>query len=183
MIDIEESSRENTRWYVIHTYSGHEKKVKANLEKRINSTGMDDKIYRILVPTEEKIERKDGEDKVVEKKMFPGYVLIEMEMSDDAWYVVRNTPGVTGFVSSGTKPLPLSAEEVEHVLAEMETGAEKIEIDLEPGDPVEIRDGAFKDNTGTVDEVYPDQRKARILVDIFGRETPVELELDQFEKT
>ncbi len=183
MVEIEGSSREEANWYVIHTYSGHEKKVKANLEKRIDSTGVDDKVHRVLVPTEEKIEREDGEDKVVENKLFPGYVLIQMEMSDDAWYVVRNTPGVTGFVSSGTKPLPLSADEVEHVLAEVESKAQKIEIDLDPGDPVEIRDGAFKDNTGVVDEVYPEQRKARILVDIFGRETPVELELDQFEKT
>ncbi|MGM0420170.1 MAG: transcription termination/antitermination protein NusG [Bacillota bacterium] len=176
------SENENGNWYVIHTYSGHEQKVKANLEKRIASTGMEDKIFRIIVPTEERLERKKGEDKVVKKKIFPGYVLIEMEMSDDSWYVVRNTPGVTGFVSSGTKPLPLEPHEIKDILKTMGMKKKEIKIDIEPGDNVIITDGPFKDNLGVVDEVYPEQRKARILVDIFGRETPMELELSQFKK-
>ncbi len=176
------TAEEKANWYVIHTYSGHEQKVKANLEKRIASTGMEDKIHEILVPMEERLERKKGRDEVVKKKIFPGYVLIKMEMGDDSWYVVRNTPGVTGFVSSGTKPLPLQKEEIQHILQGMGLKDKELKIDLEPGDHVVITEGPFKDNSGTVDEVYPDQRKAKVLVDVFGRETPMELELSQFEK-
>lgn len=178
----DEIKDKNQNWYVIHTYSGHEQKVKANLEKRIASTGMEDRIFKIIVPTEERLERKKGEDKVVKKKIFPGYVLIQMNMNDESWYVVRNTPGVTGFVSSGTKPLPLQPEEIENILGNMGMKKPELQIDIDPGDPVIITDGPFKDNTGIVDEIYPEQRKAKVLVDIFGRETPMELELSQFEK-
>ncbi|RCW40306.1 MULTISPECIES: transcription termination/antitermination protein NusG [unclassified Halanaerobium] len=176
-----EENKEN-KWYVVHTYSGHEKKVKANLEKRIESTGMEDKIFRILVPVEEKVEKKKGKDKIVEKKIFPGYVLVEMDMNDDSWYVVRNTPGVTGFVSSGTKPLPLQPEEVEHILQGMGLKEQDMTIDFEAGDKVMVTDGPFEDFVGVVKEVHPQQGKVKVLVSMFGRDTPVELEFSQVEK-
>ncbi|MDI3548840.1 MAG: transcription termination/antitermination protein NusG [Halanaerobiales bacterium] len=172
---------EEKQWYVIHTYSGHENKVKANLEKRIETTGMEDKIFRILVPTEEKIERKKGKEKVVNKKVFPGYVLVEMKMSDDSWYVVRNTPGVTGFVSSGTKPLPLQPEEVNHILRGMGLEDKKV-TDFAEGDKVRVIDGPFEEFVGVIQEVHPHQGKAKVLVSMFGRETPLELEFSQIEK-
>lgn len=173
---------EEKQWYVVHTYSGHENKVKTNLEKRIESTGMEDQIFRILVPTEEKIEKKKGKQKVVNKKIFPGYVLVEMKMSDDSWYVVRNTPGVTGFVSSGTKPLPLQPEEAEHILRGMGLEENKIVADFEEGDKVRVIDGPFEEFIGVVQEVHPQQGKAKVLVSMFGRETPLELEFSQIEK-
>ncbi|MFW6238947.1 MAG: transcription termination/antitermination protein NusG [Halanaerobiales bacterium] len=173
-------SEEEKNWYVVHTYSGHEKKVKANLEKRIESTGMEDKIHRILVPTEKKIERKDGEEKEVDERIFPGYVLVEMEMGDDSWYVVRNTPGVAGFVSSGTKPLPLQPEEIDRIL-----GGEKkkatIDLEFEEGDSVRVTDGPFEDFSGVIQEIHLQQRKVKVMVSMFGRETPVELDFSQIE--
>ncbi len=172
---------EEKKWYVVHTYSGHEQKVKANLEKRIASTGMEEKIFRILVPTEEKIQRKKGKEKVVNKKIFPGYVLVEMEMSDDSWYVVRNTPGVTGFVSSGTKPLPLQVEEVQHILSGMGIEKKKEEIDFELGESVRVVDGPFEEFIGVVKEIKPHQGKVKLMVSMFGRETPIELEFTQIE--
>ncbi len=173
---------EESKWYVVHTYSGHERKVKANLEKRIASTGMEERIFRILVPTEEKLEKKKGKEKVVEKKIFPGYVLVEMNMSDDSWYVVRNTPGVTGFVSSGTKPLPLMPEEIDHILQGMGTKKPEVEVDFAEGDKVIVQDGPFEDFVGIVKEVHPHQGKVKVLVSMFGRETPVELEFSQIEE-
>lgn len=169
-------------WYVVHTYSGHEKKVKANLEKRIKTTGMEDKIYRILVPTEERIEKRRGKRKVVDKKIFPGYVLVEMEMSDDSWYIVRNTPGVTGFVSSGTKPLPLQPEEVEHILHGMGIDKKELTVEFEKGEKVKVIDGPFEEFIGTIQEVNPQQGKVKVMVSMFGRETPVELEFSQIEE-
>ena len=174
--------KDNNNWYVIHTYSGHEEKVKTNLEKRIASTGVEDKVEQILVPTEEKLEKKNGEQKVVEKRMFPGYVLIQMEMDDDAWYVVRNTPGVTGFVSTGTKPLPVQPEEIDEILKGMGLEEEKeIRVDFEEGDKVKVIDGPFEDFIGIIQEVFPKQGKAKVLVSMFGRETPVELDFAQIE--
>ncbi len=173
---------EEKQWYVVHTYSGHENKVKANLEKRIETTGMEDKIFRILVPTEEKVERKKGKEKIINKKVFPGYVLVEMSLSDDSWYVVRNTPGVTGFVSSGTKPLPLQPEEVNHILRGMGLEDKKMETDLNIGDKIRVIDGPFEEFVGEVQELHPQQRKAKVLVSMFGRETPLELEFSQIEK-
>lgn len=170
-------------WYVVHTYSGHENKVKTNLEKRIETTGMEDRIFRILVPTEEKIERKKGKEKVINKKIFPGYVLVEMIMSDDSWYVVRNTPGVTGFVSSGTKPLPLQPEEASHILKGMGMGDKVITSEFNEGDRVKVIDGPFEEFIGIVQEVHPQQGKAKVLVSMFGRETPLELEFSQMEKS
>ncbi|MFW6270928.1 MAG: transcription termination/antitermination protein NusG [Bacillota bacterium] len=171
------------KWYVIHTYSGHENKVKNNLEKRISSTGIEDKVEQILVPTEEKLEKKNGEQKVVEKRMFPGYVLIQMEMDDDAWYVVRNTPGVTGFVSTGTKPLPVRPDEIDEILKGMglEDEEKEIRVDFDEGDKVRVIDGPFEDFIGIIQKIYPQQRKAKVLVSMFGRETPVELNFTQIE--
>ena len=174
--------KDKNNWYVVHTYSGHEEKVKTNLEKRINSTGMEDKIKEILVPTEEKLEKKNGQQKVVDKRMFPGYILVQMEMDDDAWYVVRNTPGVAGFVSSGTKPLPVQPEEVDRILDNMGINEDKgIQVDFEEGDRVQVIDGPFEDFIGIVQELHPQQGKAKVLVSMFGRETPVELEFTQIE--
>ncbi len=173
---------EEKQWYVVHTYSGHENKVKANLEKRIETTGMSDRIFRILVPTEEKIERKKGKEKVVSRKLFPGYVLVEMIMTDDSWYVVRNTPGVTGFVSSGTKPLPLNPQEVKEILEGMGLEERKELPEFEKGDRVQIVDGPFEDFVGIVQEINVQQKRARVLVSMFGRETPLDLEFYQIEK-
>ncbi|MFI5359619.1 MAG: transcription termination/antitermination protein NusG [Halanaerobiales bacterium] len=173
---------EEKKWYVVHTYSGHENKVKANLEKRIETTGMSDRIFRILVPTEEKLERKKGKEKLVTKKLFPGYVLVEMIMTDDSWYVVRNTPGVTGFVSSGTKPLPLDPQEVQEILQGMGLEERKELPDFEKGDRVQIVDGPFEEFIGVVEEINLQQKRARVLVSMFGRETPLDLEFYQIEK-
>ena len=172
---------EKIQWYVVHTYSGHENKVKANLEKRIESTGMQEKIKEILVPTEEKIKKRRGKKKVVDKKIFPGYIIVHMEMDDKTWYVVRNTPGVTGFVSSGTKPLPLEKDEIDHILSGMGMDKEEISIDFEVGDKVKVIDGPFEEFIGIVQEIHPQQEKVKVMVSMFGRETPVELDFSQVE--
>ncbi len=168
-------------WYVVHTYSGHENKVKANLEKRIDSTGMQDKVFRIMVPVEEKIERKKGERKVSKKKIFPGYVLVEMLMNDDSWYVVRNTPGVTGFVSSGNKPIPLQEEEIKGILRNMGLEGGPIPVDFEKGQSVRIIEGPFEEFIGVVEGINVDKGSLKILVSMFGRETPLEVSFDQVE--
>ncbi len=169
-------------WYVVHTYSGHEKKVKANLEKRIKTTEMEDKIFRILVPTEQKLEKRRGKEKIVDKKIFPGYIIVEMIMSDDSWYVVRNTPGVAGFVSSGTKPLPLQQDEIDHILSGMGAGEQEVTVEFEKGDRVRVIDGPFEEFIGTVQEVHPQQGKVKVMVSMFGRDTPVELQFSQIEE-
>src|SRR6056297_229329 len=172
---------DKTQWYVVHTYSGHEKKVKANLEKRIESIGMQDKIQEILVPTEEKIKRKKGKKTTVDKKIFPGYIIIQMEMDDETWYVVRNTPGVTGFISSGTKPLPIAEEEINHILSGMGLREKEITVEFEVGDNVMVIDGPFEEFIGTVQEIHLQQQKVKVMVSMFGRETPVELDFSQVE--
>ncbi|WP_134686827.1 transcription termination/antitermination protein NusG [Brevibacillus migulae] len=172
-------------WYVVHTYSGYENKVKTNLEKRVESMGMEDKIFRVLVPTEEEVETKDGKKRTVTKKVFPGYVLVEMVMTDDSWYVVRNTPGVTGFVGSsgsGSKPTSLRPEEADSILKQMGFELPKIRVDYELRDMVRVADGPFTGRTGEIIEIHPDRQKVRVLVDIFGRETPVELDFTQVQK-
>jgi len=172
-------------WYVVHTYSGYENKVKTNLEKRVESMGMEDKIFRVLVPTEEEVETKDGKKRTVTKKVFPGYVLVEMVMTDDSWYVVRNTPGVTGFVGStgaGSKPTALRPEEADKILKQMGIEIPKIRVDFAPRDMVRVTDGPFSKRTGEIIEIHPDRQKVRVLVDIFGRETPVELDFTQVQK-
>ncbi|TMD58871.1 MAG: transcription termination/antitermination protein NusG [Chloroflexi bacterium] len=170
------------RWYVIHTYSGHENKVKTNLEHRIASLDMKDKIFQVLVPTEEEIEIKNGKRFPVEKKVFPGYVLVEMVMDDDSWYVVRNTPGVTSFVGSGNKPTPLTDTEVKAILRQIKMEQPKYKVAFTKGEAVRVTDGPFADFHGVVDEVHPDRNKVKVLVSIFGRETPVELDFLQIEK-
>lgn len=172
-------------WYVIHTYSGYENKVKLNLEKRIESMGMEDKIFRVIVPEEEETEIKDGKRKTSMKKVFPGYVLTEMIMTDDSWYVVRNTPGVTGFVGSsgsGSKPTPLLPEEANRILKRMGVKEEIHDFDFEMKESVRVTDGPFANFTGTIEHIDMDKQKVKVHVNMFGRETPVELDFTQIEK-
>ena len=172
-------------WYVLHTYSGYENKVKANLEKRVESMGMQDKIFRVVVPEEEETEIKNGKKKVVKRKVFPGYVLVEIVMTDDSWYVVRNTPGVTGFVGSsgsGSKPTPLLPEEVVVILKRMGVTETRIDVNYEIGETVRVKEGPFANFTGSVEEMDKDKAKLKVLVNMFGRDTPVELDFTQIEK-
>lgn len=170
------------RWYVIHTYSGYENKVKANLEKRVKTMEKEDKIFRVLVPTEEEYEVKNGKRKVTKRKVFPGYVLVEMILEDDSWHVVRNTPGVTGFVGAGSKPVPLLDEEAEAILRQMGVIEAKPRIDYSVGEAVRVISGPFQHFVGKVEEVQRDKGKLRVLVSMFGRETPVELDFSQVQK-
>ena len=172
-------------WYVVHTYSGYENKVKANLEKRVESMGMQDKIFRVIVPEEEETDIKNGKKKTVKRKVFPGYVLVEIVMTDDSWYVVRNTPGVTGFVGSsgaGSKPTPLLPEEINSILKHLGENERQIDIDFEIGETVKVNEGPFANFTGSVEEIDKDKAKVKVLVNMFGRDTPVELEFTQVEK-
>lgn len=169
-------------WYVIHTYSGYENKVKANLEKRVESMNVGDKIFRILVPMEDEIEIKDGKRKIAKRKVFPGYVLVEMIMTDDSWYVVRNTPGVTGFVGTGAKPIPLQEAEIKQILKHMGLVEARPKVAFELGESVRVISGPFQNFIGTVEEVYPDKGKVKVLVAMFGRETPVEIDFVQAQK-
>jgi transcription termination/antitermination protein NusG len=169
-------------WYVIHTYAGYENKVKTNLESRIHTMQMQDKVFDVVIPMEDVMEIKGGKKQVVQKKVFPGYLLVKMVYDDDSWYVVRNTPGVTGFVSSGTgqKPTPLSRREVEKILAvKKEEVKPAFRLDFEEGDVVRIISGPFADFNGTISDINVDQSKVRVMVNIFDRETPVELSFDQ----
>ena len=170
-------------WYVVHSYSGYENKVKKNLEHRIESMGMGDLIFRVVVPTEEEVELRDGQRKTTERRIFPGYILVEMVRTDDSWYVVRNTPGVTGFVGPANEPTPLRQEEVDRILKRMEAETPKVKVSLKPGHKVRIVEGPFVDFMGTVEELLLDKGKVRILVSFFGRETPVELDFLQVERT
>ena len=180
--DFGEDERTRKQWYVIHTYSGYENKVKANLEHRIESMGVEDQIFQVLVPMEEEIEIKNGQRQTVNKKVFPGYVLVEMVMSDESWYVVRNTPGVTSFVGSGNRPMPLDESEVKKILKQMGVETPKFKVQFTKGQSVRVNDGPFAEFIGTVDEVNPERNKVKVLVSIFGRETPVELDFLQIEK-
>ena len=170
------------KWYVIHTYSGYENKVKANLESKVRSMGMEDEIFNVVVPMEDDIEIRDGRKKLTKKKVFPGYALVEMIVNDRSWYVVRNTPGVTGFVGSGTKPIPLTEAEVKKILRT--TREEELHpiVDLEPGQAVQINTGSFENFPATVTEVDAEKGKIKAVVDMFGRETTIELDYDQVEK-
>ena len=169
-------------WYVLHTYSGYEDAVAKNLKQRIESLGMEDKIFNVLVPKEKKIKIKNGKRKVVEEKIYPGYVLVEMMVTDDSWYVVRNTPNVTGFVGAGTTPVPVSLQEIESLKKRMGEEEPQFKIEVKPGDLVKIVDGPFKDFDGKVSEVDPDRGKVKVLVNMFGRDTPVELDSLQIKK-
>ncbi len=176
-------------WYVVHCYSGYENKVKKGLEQRIVSMGMQDRIYRVVVPIEKEVEIKEGQRRNIERRVFPGYILVEMmelqqgePTSDEAWYVVRNTPGVTGFVGMGNSPTPLRPEEVTQIIKRMEAEAPRIKVTFKPGERVRIVDGPFNDFRGTVSEIDMERAKVRVMVNFFGRETPVELDFLQVEK-
>jgi transcription termination/antitermination protein NusG len=169
-------------WYVVHCYSGYENKVRHNLEQRIETMGMKDKIFDVVVPTEEEIEVKEGKRRTVERRVFPGYILVNMIMGEESWYVVRNTPGVTGFVGMGNTPTPLRPEEVSQIIKRMEAEAPRIKVTFKPGERVRIVDGPFNDFRGTVSEIDMERAKVRVMVNFFGRETPVELDFLQVEK-
>jgi transcriptional antiterminator NusG len=169
-------------WYVVHCYSGYENKVRHNLEQRIETMGMKDKIFDVIVPTEEEVEVKEGKRRTVERRVFPGYILVNMIMGEDSWYVVRNTPGVTGFVGMGNTPTPLRPEEVAQIIKRMEAEAPRIKVTFKSGERVRIVDGPFNDFRGTVSEIDMERAKVRVMVNFFGRETPVELDFLQVEK-
>lgn len=169
---------EKAKWYVVHTYSGHENKVKANIEKIVENRGMEDIILEVAVPTEEVVEVKNGKKKVRLKKIFPGYTLVKMIMTDESWYVVRNTRGVTGFVGPGSKPIPLTEEEIINMGIEQKV----IDIDVEVGDSIKVISGPFENFVGVVEEVNLEKQNLKVLISMFGRETPVELEFTQVEK-
>ncbi len=192
--DVEPASVESPydrpgRWYVVHSYAGYENKVKSNLESRIVSMNMEDRIYEVVIPMEDVVEFKNGKKVVVQKKVFPGYLLVRCELDDDSWSVVRNTPGVTGFVGPGTKPMPLSRREVEGILQVEPVGGgveapkkSRPRLAYELGESVRVREGPFADFSGQIAEINEDQLKLKVLVNIFGRETPVELEFSQVAK-
>ena len=169
-------------WYVVHTYSGYENKVRQNLIQRIESMDASDRIFEIVVPTHDEIEIKAGQRKTVQRKVFPGYVLVRMAMDDDSWSVVRNTPGVTSFVGHGTTPASLSDDEVNTIMVGMTAEAPRVKVSMSVGDPVRIMDGPFSDFRGTIDEINQDKAKIKVLVSFFGREVPVELDFLQVER-
>lgn len=169
-------------WYVIHCYSGYENKVRYNLEQRVESMGMKDKIFDVIVPSQEEIEVRDGKRRTVERHIFPGYVLVNMILTEESWFVVRNTPGVTGFVGMGNEPTPLRPEEVAQILKRMEAEAPAVKVTFKEGERVRIIDGPFNDFRGVVSEIDMERHKVRVMVSFFGRETPVELDFLQVEK-
>ena len=169
-------------WFAIHTYSGYEERVKKNLEQRLKSLDMEDEIAEVVIPTEEEIEVKNGQRRTVNKKLMPGYVLVNMIITDNSWGVVRNTPGVTGFVGSGNKPVPLTEEEVGQILKQMEAEAPKVKIGFRKGQSIKVTDGPFIDFVGIVDEISTEKGKVKVLLTLFDRETPVELDFLQVEK-
>ncbi len=177
-----EEPDDGRRWYVVHCYSGYEAKVRHNLEQRVETMGMKSKIFDVVIPTEEEIEVKDGKRRTVERHVFPGYILVQMLMDEDSWYVVRNTPGVTGFVGMGNEPTPLRPEEVQQIIRRMEAEAPRVKVTYKAGQRVRIIDGPFNDFIGTVDEIDMERAKVRVMVSFFGRETPVELDFLQVEK-
>jgi len=175
------------QWFVVHTYAGYENKVKSNLESRIQSMNMEDRIYEVVIPMEDVVELKNNKRVVVQKKVFPGYLLVRMELDDDSWFVVRNTSGVTGFVGLGAKPTPLSRKDVETFLGVQPEGVESTKksrprVEWQVGESVRVKEGPFADFSGTISEIDEDRLKVKVLVNIFGRETPVELEFNQIAK-
>lgn len=169
-------------WYVVHCYSGYENKVKHNLEQRIETMQVQDQIFQVVVPTEDEMEVHDGKRRTVERRIFPGYILVQMVLTDDSWYAVRNTPGVTGFVGMGNEPTPLRPEEVQSIMRRMEAEAPKIKVTFKSGQRVRVIDGPFNEFIGIVDEIDMERAKVRVLISFFGRETPVELDFLQVEK-
>lgn len=183
MVEYEDNlKKKKKRWYIVHTYSGHENKVKVNLEKRIDFMNIGHKIFRVEVPQKTITKVKDGKRQDKEEKIFPGYVLVEMIMDDDSWYVVRHTPGVTKFIGAEKRPIPARDVEIRKLLLKVEVETKKIELDVKIGDKVEIISGPFTGFPGNITEVYPDKSKLKAIVSIFGRDTPVELEYDDIKK-
>lgn len=184
--DLDESGLldvpEDARWYVIHSYSGYENKVEKNLMHRTESMGMQNKIFQVVVPTEEEVELKDGQRRTIERRVFPGYILVQMILDEDSWYVVRNTPNVTGFVGAGNKPTALPEEEVDRILKRMDAQAPKIKVSFKVGQKVRIVEGPFEDFMGTVDDIDLERARVKVLVNFFGRETPIELDFLQVER-
>jgi len=180
--ELEAEPDDGREWFVVHTYSGYENKVKVNLERRVESMNMADKIFEVVIPSEEQLEIKNGKRVITQRKIFPGYVLVQMIMDDDSWYVVRNTPGITGFVGMGTKPTPLLPEEVDSIIRQTGAEAPTPKIKFSEGESVKITSGPFGGFIGVVDEINLERGKIRVLVSMFGRETPVELEFSQLEK-
>ncbi len=176
------AAESDKRWFVVHTYSGYEERVKRNLEQRIKLMDSAEEIAQVIVPTEEEVEVRSGQKKTVTKKILPSYVLVQMKMSDQSWNIVRNTPGVTGFVGSGNKPVPLRDEEVSQILKQMQAEAPKVKVGFKQGQSVRVVDGPFTDFVGVVDEIIPGKGKVKVLLSLFGRETPVELDFLQVEK-
>lgn len=170
-------------WFVIHCYSGYENKVRHNLEQRIETMGMKDRIFDVVIPTQEETEVKDGKRRTVERHIFPGYVLVKLLLSEESWYVVRNTPGVTGFVGMGNNPTPLRQEEVAQIFKRMDSEGPTVKVSFKPGERVRIIDGPFNDFRGMVSEIDMERTKVRVMVSFFGRETPVELDFLQVEKS
>ncbi|MCL4238940.1 MAG: transcription termination/antitermination protein NusG [Anaerolineae bacterium] len=177
-----EEPADDRKWYVVHCYSGQENKVRHAIEQRIETMGMQDKIFDVVVPTEEEIEVREGKRRTIERRVFPGYILVQMKMDEDSWYVVRNTPGVTGFVGMGNEPTPLRPEEVSQIMRRMEAEAPKLKVTFKPGQKVRIVDGPFNEFIGTVGDIDMEKAKVRVLVSFFGREVPVELDFLQVEK-
>src|SRR5574341_637769 len=182
VIEIPLNEKEEPQWYVVHCYSGQENKVHHSIMQRIETMSMQDRIFDVVVPTEEEIEIKDGKRRKVERRVFPGYILVKMVMDEDSWYVVRNTPGVTGFVGMGNEPTPLRPEEVAQIIKRMEAEAPRVKVTYKVGERVRIIDGPFNDFRGTVSEIDMERTKVRVMVSFFGRETPVELDFLQVEK-
>jgi transcriptional antiterminator NusG len=180
--ELEAVADDNREWYVVHCYSGYENKVRHNLEHRIETMNMKDQIFDVVVPTEEEMEVKDGKRRTVERRVFPGYILVQMTMTEDSWYVVRNTPGVTGFVGMGNEPTPLRPDEVKQIIKRMEAEAPRIKVSYKMGQKVRIIDGPFNDFIGTVENIDIDKAKVRVMVSFFGRDTPVELDFLQVDK-
>jgi len=175
-------SNNGKRWYIVHTYSGYEERVKKSLEQRIKTMDAEDKIFQVIIPTEDEIEIRGGQRRTVTKKVFPGYVLVEMKMNDESWHVVRNTPGITGFVGGGNKPTPLAEDEVKNILKQMRDGSPQVKVGFRKGESVRVVDGPFTDFIGTVDEINMGKGKVKVLLSLFGRETSVELDFLQVER-
>ena len=177
-----EEEKQERHWYVIHTYSGYENKVRTNLERKVQSLGMENEIFNVIIPMEKEVEQKDGKKKVVERKVFPGYVLVEMIVNDRSWYAVRNTPGVTGFVGSGTKPIPLTDTEVQQIMHSMGVEEERPHIDFQLQQTVRLKAGPFAGQLAKISDINEERGKLKVLVDIFGRETPAEVDFTQVEE-
>lgn len=177
-----EEEKQERHWYVIHTYSGYENKVRTNLERKVQSLGMENEIFNVIIPMEKEVEKKDGKSRVVERKVFPGYVLVEMIVNDRSWYAVRNTPGVTGFVGSGTKPIPLTDSEVQQIMRSMGMEEERPHIDFQLQQTVRLKAGPFAGQLAKISDINEERGKLKVLVDIFGRETPAEVDFTQVEE-